>query len=113
MFIWLRFHDVNEMISEIMTLITARQDIRYATQVYALSGPPWSIFDSTHRCTITTIPPAINSMFKFQCQEKPEKSVYFSFIHFHMTKLKDQDDSKLQFQKVGVPLLKFYNRQLD
>lgn len=96
-----------------MTLITARQDIRYTTQVYALSGPPWSIFDSTHRCTITTIPPAINSMFKFQCQEKPEKSVYFSFIHFHMTKLKDQDDSKLQFQKVGVPLLKFYNRQLD
>ena len=54
-----------------------------------------------------------NSMFKFQCQEKPENSVYFSFIHFHMTKLKDQDDSKLQFQKVGVPLLKFYNKQLD
>ena len=27
----LRFYDVNEMISEIMTLITARRDIRYAT----------------------------------------------------------------------------------
>ena len=55
----------------------------------------------------------LNPMFKFQCQEKHENSAYFSFIHFHMTKLKGPDDSKSQFQKVGEPSKKFYNKQLD
>ena len=82
-------------------------------QNYAYPGhPDLSIMmDDYVRYAITIS--VLNPIFKFQCQEKPENSAYFSFIHFHMTKLKGPDDSKLQFQKVGVPSPKFYNKQLD
>ena len=106
MFIWLRFHDENEMISEIMTLITARQDIRYTTQVYALSGPPWFTFDSTYRCTITTIPPLIQCL-SSNAKRNPKTPCTFLLSIFTWRSWKTKTTRNNNFKKWGYPCWNF------
>ena len=89
-----------------MTLITARRDIRYTTQVYALSGPPWFIFYRTHRCTITTIPPLILCL-SSNAKRNPKTPCTFLLSIFTWRSWKTKTTRNYNFKKWGYPCWNF------
>ena len=90
-----------------MTLITARRDIRYTTQVYALSGPPWFIFYRTHRCTITTIPPLLIQCLSSNAKRNPKTPCTFLLSIFTWRSWKTKTTRNYNFKKWGYPCWNF------